>query len=660
MIPQRIQHLLLALLIVSCVGVSATTPEDQRRDYQTARKLLNAGKIEAFLKQAEDLKDYALYPYLQYSFLKSRLSKVAVSEMQSFFSRYEDFPRAEELRALWLKQLARNRQWQDYYDNYTPQKDLVLQCNFLLARINTGHQAMLLEDIRSVWLSGSSLPPDCNPAFAYLYKSDLMTSELAWERFRLAMDKNNPGLARHVTRYLNKDHKQWADVWLKVYGNPAGQTRNPKLEDTVINREILANAIRKLARQNLNLSILNWEVILQSYSYAIGERTAVDRLLAASAAKRKHSSTVDLLDRVDSYHVDEEILHWRIVTSLKDGNWQRLRRWTEGVPRDEDIKYRWMYWHGRALEQTGASEEAVRIYGAIASKRDYYGFLAADRLGIPYNMGHEPLPDNPEEKQKIATLPGIQRAQELVAIGEKYLARREWNHVLNRMTSYQQELAAALASEWGWYGEAILTMGHAHLYNDLEVRFPIPYQSLIDEYANKRQLDQGWMFALVRSESAFIEDARSPAGALGLMQVMPDTGKLTARQIGVRNFKTEHLLTAEKNVPIGSAYLKQMLDRFGGNMVLATAAYNAGPGRVKGWLPKHDCMDPDIWAELIPFTETRKYVRRVMFYASIYDWRLQREVVTLHQRMPVIAAASSDNQNVVAQLSCGGIQVSYN
>lgn len=659
MTTQRIQLLLLALLLVACAGTSAATLEDQRRDYQAARKLLNAGKTEAFLKLAQGLEDYVLYPYLQYSFLQRRLSKVAASEMQSFFARYEDFPKAGELRARWLKQLARNRQWQDYYDNYTPQEDLVLQCNFLLARINTGHQAMLLEDIRSVWLSGSSLPPDCNPVFAYLYKSEFMTSELAWERFRLAMDKNNPGLARHVARYLNKDHKQWADLWLKVYGNPAGQTGDPHLEDTVISREILAHAIRKLARQNLNVAIRNWESILQRYSYAPGERTAVDRLLGASAARKKHAKTVDLLERVENYHVDEEILHWRIVTSLRDGNWQRLRRWTEGVPRDENLKYRWMYWHGRALEQTGAPDKAAQIYGAIAAKRDYYGFLAADRLGIPYNMEHEPLPDNPAEKQKIAALPGIQRAQELVAIGEKSLARREWNHALDRMTSYQQKLAAALASDWGWYGEAILTMGHAHLYNDLEVRFPIPYRSLLDEYAHKRQLDQGWMFALVRSESAFIEDARSPAGALGLMQVMPNTGKLTARQIGIRNFRAEHLLSAEKNVPIGSAYLKQMLDRFDGNMVLATAAYNAGPGRVRDWLPKQDCMDPDVWAELIPFTETRKYVRRVMFYASIYDWRLQRAVVTLHQRMPVIAARSS-KQKLVAQLSCGGMQVSYN
>jgi len=254
-------------------------------------------------------------------------------------------------------------------------------------------------------------------------------------------------------------------------------------------------------------------------------------------------------------------------------------------------------------------------------------------------------------------MPGIVRARELSAIGEKRMARREWNHALDYLTGYQQEIAASLAADWGWYGQAVLTMGQAHTYDDLEVRFPIPYQSLIDEYAGKRQLDLGWMFALVRSESAFIEDAESPAGALGLMQVMPATGKQTARKMGLQSFKVAHLLEAEKNVPIGSAYLKQMLDLFGGNMTLATAAYNAGPQRVLAWLPKHDCMDPDVWVEKIPFTETRKYVRRVMFFASIYDWRLHRTVLPLSQRMATVSPA---NNTMIAQLGCSGEQVSSN
>ncbi|MGH8120105.1 MAG: hypothetical protein ACRESK_05760, partial [Gammaproteobacteria bacterium] len=217
----------------------ATSVEEQRKDYQNARKALRAGKVQEFLAIADRLKDYPLYPYLRYSYLQPRVGQVDAGEIQAFFAQYEDFPQADELRAQWLKQLARNKQWQIYFDNYTPQQDVVLQCNFLIARINTGNTSLLLEDIRSIWLSGSSLPPDCNPVFTYLYKSDLMTSELAWQRFRLAMQKNNTGLARHLRQYLDADHQQWANLWLAVHGNPDQETRNPRMEDTPVAREIL-------------------------------------------------------------------------------------------------------------------------------------------------------------------------------------------------------------------------------------------------------------------------------------------------------------------------------------------------------------------------------------------------------------------------------------
>ena len=656
--PQRLIQFCVLFYAVFLASVAlAATPDEQRKDYQNALKALRTGKIQDFLTVADRLRDYPLYPYLRYNYLQLRLNKADPAEIKEFLAQYEDFPLTDELRPQWLKLLAHSRQWQTYFENYTPQKDIVLQCNYLLARINTGNRTMLPEDIRSVWLTGSSLPPDCNPVFDFLRKSDLMSSDMVWQRFELAMQKNNTGLARQLMTYMDKDYKKWANLWLAVNANPDKQTGDPQIEDTTITREIFAHGVRRLARQNLNMAINRWDDLQQRFSFTPGEGSDIDHLLAVRAAEKKHPRAVELLDRIESFNVDEDVFHWRLITCLTDGDWQRLRKWTEGAPADEEIKYRWLYWHARALEQTGAMEKATVIFTNIASKRDYYGFLAADRIGAQYNMEHSPLPDNPEEKQKITTMPGVQRAQELREIGEARMARREWNYALDHLTSYQQELAATLAADWGWYGQAIVTMGHAHTYDDLEVRFPIPYQSLIGNNAGRWQLDQGWMFALVRSESAFIEDAESPAGALGLMQVMPRTGKLTAKSMGLKNFKVAHLLEADKNVPIGSAYLKQMLDRFGGNMILATAAYNAGPQRVESWLPKTDCMEPDVWVEMIPFTETRKYVRRVMFFASIYDWRLHRAVMPLKQRMATVSVA---NNTTLAQLGCSGAQVSYN
>jgi len=635
----------------------SATIEEQRKQYQDAKKALRVGKITQFLQLSEALRDYPLYPYLRYNYLQPRLHKLKPEETAEFLNQFTDFPLAESLRTKWLKHLARTQQWQTYLDNYTPQEDTSLQCNQLLARIKTNNSILLLEDIRSVWLSGVSLPSECDPAFKRLYQSDLMTNELVWQRIQLAMERSNTGLANYLGKYLDGYYKQWVSSWIKVYNNPAKYTRDPSFEDTALARQVLIHGISRLTRININKAIDYWEVIQKRYSFTPGERADTDKIIAIRAARKNHPRSVELMDKINPFNVDDEVFQWRLVTALENGDWHKLFLWTDGVPAFEDLKYRWFYWHARALENTGEQEKAKRIYASIANKRDYYGFLASDRLGINYSMEFKPLPNDDEEKQKIGNLPAIKRAEELRAIKETYSARREWNYALHLMTSYQKEIAARLAADKGWHDVAIVSLGSAHSYDDLEVRFPLPYESLISENASKRQLDTAWMYALVRSESAFIEDVKSPAGALGLMQVMPQTGRETAKIMGLKNFKTENLLVAEKNVPIGSTYLKQMLDKFGGNMVLATAAYNAGPHRVKSWLPRAGCTDADIWVELIPFNETRTYVRRVMFFASIYDWRLRKEVMPLRQRM---VAVTPDNNNVVTGLGCSEQKVSYN
>ena len=654
---------LITLLIIPVflvwmpVSARALDIEQQRQMYQEAKKALHAGKITRFMEIAESIHEYPLYPYLKYNYISPRLHKVPARELQEFFHEFPDFPSTESLRSRWLKPLARNRKWQDFLDNYTPQEDKTLQCNHLVARMQTNNKTLLLEDIRSIWLAGESLPSACDPAFDLLYQSNLMTNELVWQRIDLAMRNNKTGLANYLKKFLDSYYSEWATNWINVHNNPVKYTGNPPFADIAIARQILIHGITWLARLNVDRAISHWTDLQTKYAFLPEERSNVDKVIALRAARKNHPMTTALMDRISPYHVDDDVFHWRLVTALENGDWVKLREWTEGVPASEELKYRWYYWHARALEQTGAAEKAREIYASIANKREYYGFLAADRLQVPYNMEYNPLPDSIEEKKKIINIPGIRRANELRILNERAQARREWRYAMLQMTSYQKEIAAKLATDWGWHGIAIVSLGSAHSYDDLEVRFPIPYQDLIMDYAGKRQLDPAWVYALVRSESAFIEDAKSPAGALGLMQVMPHTGKETARAMGLRKFRSSQLLTAEKNVPIGTTYLRQMLDKFGGNMILATAAYNAGPGRVRSWLPKSGCTDPDVWVERIPFNETRKYVRRIMFFASIYDWRLNNAVMPLQQRM---AAVSAPEKTMIASLGCTGPEVSYN
>ena len=271
-------------------------------------------------------------------------------------------------------------------------------------------------------------------------------------------------------------------------------------------------------------------------------------------------------------------------------------------------------------------------------------------------MNHYPVTDDIEEFKRISSLPSMKRAYEFHQLGMNTNARREWNHALNKMTTYQMQMAAALAIKWEWHNRAIITMSRAKALDNLVLRFPILFEDLLTKYAKKNSIDRSWVFGIVRAESAFIEDISSPVGALGLMQVMPRTGRSVAKKIGIKNFKKGKLRKAETNVPIGTAYMKMMLDKFDENVVLATAAYNAGPHRVLKWLPKKVCAEnPDIWVELIPFNETRKYVRRVLYFSIVYDWRFKTTIIPMKVRMPLI---TPQNKKLITKLSCKSFEVS--
>ncbi|HEY7841826.1 MAG TPA: transglycosylase SLT domain-containing protein [Gammaproteobacteria bacterium] len=646
-----------SLLLVSLLGAApapAATVDgeilvEQRQQFREARSFLASGSLKAYRILEEQLRDYPLYPYLLHDYYRPRLAKLKEEEIGGFLERYGDLPMADDLRRAWLRLLAQRGHWEKYLEYYTPQPDTVLKCYQLLARIRTGRDAFLLEDARTLWLSGESQPPQCDSAFERLGNSDLMTVELVWQRFGLAMERGNTALADVLRRRLPETDGVWAGRWIAMHNNPAKALRDQRYEDSAIARTILLHGMNRLVRQNLDQAIARWDVLRSAFGFSAAERAGIDRALALRAVTTRSGRARELLDAMDNAFVDEEILQSRLRAALGELDWQSLLRWTEGkVPADEATRGQWLYWRGRALEAQG-DPRATATYALAAKERNYYGFLAADRAALPYALNHNPLPEDLEAWQRISELPAVVRARELYLLGMTPSAWREWNHALRSMTTYQMQIAAMVAASWGWHYCVIRTMGLARAYDDLILRFPVTYEEPLRQYADKRSLDLAWVYALVHAESAFREDARSPAGALGLMQVMPMTGKETASRIGLRAFTPEKLKRADVNVPIGTAYMRQMLDHFRGNMVLATAAYNAGPGNVGRWLPRSDCVEPDVWVERIPITETRKYVQRILYYSSIYDWRLRRDVQPLRQRM---AAVHPPSQAVAARDAC--------
>ena len=653
-------NLLLLLMITGYIILPVTSPaatqlDEQRSKFVQAQKALRTKNINTFRQLTEELKDYPLYPYLVQYYLSSNLWQVKDEEIKAFLNRYGDLTTAEDLRRDWLKYLASQKRWQTYVDNYTPQRDQKLQCYHLHARLQTNNHAYLLEDTRSIWLSGKSLPPQCDTAFAELYKSDLLTSETVWKRITLAMAEGNTSLAKYLSRFLDEDNKNWVSRWIATHHNPDRWTDKQKYEDLPIAREILVYGIYRLARIDAAKAISRWRELEPAYSFDKEQIDGLRKYLTIRAASEKLAGAGQMLEQIPNELVDENIFQWRLATALQNEDWKNLLNWTTGEPPDNSPYQRWLYWRARALEETGDSESAREIYQQLSKERDYYGFLSVDRLGQPYNMQHRSLPEDMEEWFKLSNKPAIVRARELHILGMHYSARREWQHAFRDMTSYQLQIAASIAANWGWHDQTILTLGRAAAYDDLVLRFPMPYQKLITSNVRKRDLDLSWVYALTRAESSFMEDAKSSTGALGLMQVMPATGRETARNLGMKDFYTSHLLRANSNIPIGTEYLRKMYNRFNNNLIVATAAYNAGPNAVSKWLPEKGCVDPEIWIELIPYRETRRYVRRILYFASIYDWRLQQEIKPVKERM---AAITPGKNQLVANLTCNSKDLS--
>ena len=312
------------------------------------------------------------------------------------------------------------------------------------------------------------------------------------------------------------------------------------------------------------------------------------------------------------------------------------------MPEEERDRERWRYWRARALEASGQVDEAQESFESLAERRDYYGFLAADRLGgastastiVPSTCRRNPA-------SAWRQFPALRRALELLALGRRVDARREWRELIRRLDEEELVAASWLAGCRNWHGRAILTIARTPERDDLELRFPIDFHDAVGKAAARQALSPATVYAFIRKESAFMADARSPKGALGLMQIMPRTGRMLMRENGRRLERNSQLLAPELNVDLGTYYIRSLLSKSGESLVLAAASYNAGPHRVRSWLPEDGELEAAVWIDNIPFTETRRYVRRLLAYIAVYEHRLGQRPTRLSERMPPVLSRGS-------------------
>ena len=633
--------LLMAMHSFSAANSSAKGIEQQRQQFKEAYKEIQSGKNYDLSELSKGLRDYPLYPYLQFAHLSSNIGVKPEKEIRQFLRVNKGTPLARRLRTRWLYSLVRREKWKTFLAHYKAGSGNVLSCYQLRARIKAAPvDDALIKDIKKMWLVGKSQVDECDPAFKVLYKSKAMTGTLIKQRIRLAANAKNFRLAKALSKRLNKKDQTKIQLMIDVYTYPGKNLQKPGLKkDTPLNREIIFSGLKKLANKNSIKAYSIWNKIGDKYKFNKIEKEAMEREIVFTAIQQKIPRAGKWLDTLhEKQKPHQYIQRYMIRYATQNQDWERLRKWTEQKRAPEFNKLRWKYWRARSLEETGDKDAANLIFKELARKRDYYGFLSAENLGLEYKFSDHRLPLGDAQKAKLLAKPSIVRARELLLLEMYEDARREWVHSTRNMNREQLMHASVLADSWGWHDRTILTLGKAKAYNDLTRRFPLPYNGIIKKYAEKRKLPTSIIYTLMRSESAFIHDVRSSAGAMGLMQLMPATAKQTAKKIDYPYKSSRQLTDPETNIALGTAYLEEMLGKYDGNLIMAASAYNAGPHRVKRWRPKTGCMPGEFWAETIPFTETRRYVRRALFYSVLYQWRMEEKIDSVHSQLKPVPA----------------------
>ena len=613
--------------------------ESRRRDYLAALEALKAGQTSRFKTLSQRLDGYILHGYLEYESLKNRVVSAPAAEIRRFLAENSQAPTSDYIRKKWLRALAKRRDWPTFIKEYQDiEGEPELQCLRLSHLLKTSEQqAVLMAEAEQLWLTGKQLPSDCDPVFSAWNKAGHMTADKVWARIRLAMEARNLRLAGDLARYLDSSERVWVRRWQDMHRDPVRELQKISYPiETPVARMVVRHGIVRLAYRDPEEAMIQWHLLKGKHQFFGEDDNYVMRNIGILAAQDQLPQALVWLSEVSADPADETLHLWRVKTALRAGKWEIAKRFIAGLSEEQQRDSRWRYWSARIHEATGNRSEARSLYQGLARDRNYYGFLSADRVDTDYSMQHVSIEATPEEIGTMLARPGIQMAQELYQMGQVTDARRQWAWTTRRMNNRELAVAAVIARQWGWHDRAILTVAKSDHLDDLELRFPLLYRDMIETNASELGIDPSWVYGVVRQESAFVVDARSAAGALGLMQLMPATGRLTGRKINIPIRNNRALLNIENNLRLGASYLKEVLGRNKGNQVLATASYNAGPNRVTSWLPESD-MDADIWVELIPYNETRDYVKNVMSYTTVYDHRLGSRPVRLRERMRVIA-----------------------
>jgi len=622
------------LVSALCVTTApAATPDD---DFLAAREAFRVGDVVRFERAAKSLNDHPLEPYIAYWRLRMRLEQATPEEVQALPTRSKDGPAANSLRTDWLKLLANRQQWEQFDAEFAQYvgDDAELSCLALQNRARSGNLEAL-EKARALWFSGRDQPETCSVLFDVLAERKMLSEADVWARIRLALEIGNTGVARRVAEYLPAKEQPDGATLSRIAVNPQAYLDKKAFNlKTRAGRETLMFAVQRLARSSPQIAAQHWTRLAEQVDEA--DRGYVWGLIAYQGAQRLDPAALGWYAKAGK--LSDAQLAWKVRIALRALNWNEVLSAINAMSPTEAQDPAWRYWKARALKATGREVEALALLKPLSQEYLFYGQLALEELGGKVSAPPPGYTPTAADLQAMSQHPGIRRALALYALGMRVEANREWAWVIRDFDDRKLLAAAEVAKRADLPDRVINTADKTQSLHDFRLRYYAPYHDLLKVHAARQGLDEAWVLGLIRQESRFIADIRSSAGAMGLMQLMPGTAQWVAGKMGLKNWRWGNVTDVDTNLSLGTYYLRHVYDYLDSNPALASAAYNAGPGRARAWRPDR-AMETAAWAETIPFNETRHYVKLVMANASYYASLLSQQVQSLKSRIGEVGPA---------------------
>ncbi|QEM82524.1 transglycosylase SLT domain-containing protein [Halomonas binhaiensis] len=584
---------------------------------RTALEAARSGNFSLINESA--IRGHELHGYVEYYQLRERLPAASPQEVLTYISANSDAPTGEWMREQAIIRYGKVGNYANVLavaNGEPPTTEE--QCYYYTAQLSQ-NPTLAAEGGRRLWRVGKSQPDACDTLFSSLRSRGEINDQEIWQRMMLAWENDQSGLVSHLGGLLGPSWSSAVAAQQSVATNSSALSRVGSCigPNCAGNTAFFPAALKAAAHTSASSALASWQQLSGASPFSAQDRQDIEREIMYWGLRRDQRQMLSWIDQALPRQSDPEVFELRTRLAIRDGDWAAVERTVGIMPAATQGAARWQYWLGRALEQRGQSAAAQSAFAKAASQRDFFAFVAADRLGQPYNLNMENNRFSDTERAQVAGWPSVRRTNALLRIGQDGLANLEWKHAVETASPRDARLLADYAVHAGQPAMAVQATIYGKMLDALPYRFPAAYRDNFMRWGQTNGVDPYLLMGIARRESAYNPGAISPAGARGLMQLMPGTASLVGSRIGIGD-PGWGVLEPDTNIRLGSTYIRNMLDRYSGNRIAAAAAYNAGPGRVDDWL-RSSPGEFDLFVEHIPFKETRRYVRAVLEYRVVFE-----------------------------------------